>query len=255
MAQILAIHSFRGGTGKSNLSANLAVALALQGKRVAVFDTDLASPGVHVLFGFSPEPGQATLNDHLQGDTAIEHCAHDVTPTPVKQAHGRLWLVPAAMDSDRIARLLREGYQVEKLNDALFSLSEKLHLDLVIIDTHPGINEETLLSTAIADCLLMVMRPDTQDYLGTAVAIEVAERLDVPAIRLVVNKLPAHFDPEQVRERVASSYNVPIGALLPLSDDLLTLASSGLAILVYPNHPWSERVRALAADLNASELA
>ena len=254
MAQILAIHSFRGGTGKSNLTANLATALALQGKRVAVIDTDLASPGVHVLFGFTPDPGQPTLNDYLQGDVPIVKCAHEVTPEPVKKAHGHIWLVPASMDSDRIARLLREGYQVEKLNDALFSLSESLHLDLLLIDTHPGINEETLLSTAIADCLLVVMRPDSQDYLGTAVAIEVAERLDVPAIRMVVNKLPQHFDTEQVRERVASSYGVPIGALLPLSEDLLTLASGGLAVLSYPTHPWSEQVRGLASELLDSVL-
>jgi len=254
MAHILAIHSFRGGTGKSNLTANLAVSLALQGKRVAVFDTDLASPGIHVLFGFTPAAGQCTLNDHLQADAPIVDCAHDVTPEQVKQAHGRIWLVPASMDSDRIARLLREGYQVEKLNDALFTLTEKLNLDLVLIDTHPGINEETLLSTAITDCLLMVMRPDSQDYLGTAVAIEVAERLDVPAIRMVVNKLPSHFDPEQVRERVASSYDVPIGALLPLSEDLLTLASGGLAVLMFPNHPWSEGVSHLARELAETVL-
>jgi septum site-determining protein MinD len=246
MAQILAVHSFRGGTGKSNLTANLATALAMKGKKIAVFDTDLASPGIHVLFGFSPAPDQSTLNDHLQDDVPIINCAHDVTPDQVRHAHGRIWLVPGAMDSDRIARLLREGYEVEKLNDAIFSLSDKLSLDLVLIDTHPGINEETLLSTAIADCLLMVMRPDSQDYLGTAVAIEVAERLDVPAIRMVVNKLPTHLDHEQVAERVLANYDVPVGAVLPLSEDLLTLASSGLAVLSYPNHAWSNNVRVLA---------
>lgn len=249
VAHILAIHSFRGGTGKSNLTANLAVALALRGKRVAIFDTDLASPGVHVLYGFSPAPGQCTLNDHLQADARIVDCAHDVTPEQVSRAHGRIWLVPAAMEGDRIARLLREGYQVEKLNDAFFEIGEKLNLDVVLVDTHPGINEETLLSAAIADCLLMVMRPDSQDYLGTAVAIEVAERLEVPAVRMVVNKLPAHFDAEQVRERVATRYGVPIAALLPLSDDLLTLASGGLAVLTFPSHPWSEQVIALADGL------
>ena len=254
MAKVLAVHSFRGGTGKSNLSANLAVALGLQGRRVAVIDTDLASPGIHVLFGFSPEDGQATLNDHLQGDAPIMKCAHEVTPPDVKRAHGHIWLVPAAMEADRIARLLREGYKVERLNDALYQLAEQLKIDVVIVDTHPGINEETLLTTAISDCLLMVMRPDTQDYLGTAVAIEVAERLDVPAIRLVVNKLPPHFDREQVRQRVVDSYGVPIGAILPLSEDLLSLASGGLAILAFPDHQWSQQVVSLAADLNESVL-
>ena len=254
MAKVLAVHSFRGGTGKSNLSANLAVALGLQGRRVAVIDTDLASPGIHVLFGFSPEDGQATLNDHLQGDTPILKCAHEVTPPDVKRAHGHIWLVPAAMEADRIARLLREGYKVEHLNDALYQLAEQLKIDVVIVDTHPGINEETLLTTAISDCLLMVMRPDTQDYLGTAVAIEVAERLDVPAIRLVVNKLPNHFDREQVRQRVVDSYGVPIGAILPLSEDLLSLASGGLAVLAFPDHQWSQQVLSLAADLSDSVL-
>lgn len=251
MAQILAVHSFRGGTGKSNLSANLAAALALEGRRVAIFDTDLASPGVHVLFGFRPEAGQFTLNDYLQNDVPIRSCAHEVTPAPVKQAKGKIWLVPASLESDRIARLLREGYQVERLNDALFALSDELDLDVVIIDTHPGINEETLLSTAISDCLVMVMRPDSQDYLGTAVAIEVAERLDVPAVRMVVNKLPESCDPAQVAERVSMSYGVPIGALLPLSQDLLSLASGGLALLDYPSHDWSLGVRDLARDLSA----
>ena len=254
MAKVLAVHSFRGGTGKSNLSANLAVALGLQGRRVAVIDTDLASPGIHVLFGFSPEDGQANLNDHLQGDAPIMKCAHEVTPPDVKRAHGHIWLVPAAMEADRIARLLREGYKVERLNDALYQLAEQLKIDVVIVDTHPGINEETLLTTAISDCLLMVMRPDTQDYLGTAVAIEVAERLDVPAIRLVVNKLPPHFDREQVRQRVVDSYGVPIGAILPLSEDLLSLASGGLAVLAFPDHQWSQQVVSLAADLSESVL-
>ncbi|MEY2645273.1 MAG: hypothetical protein RLZZ611_1922 [Cyanobacteriota bacterium] len=254
MVKILAIHSFRGGTGKSNLSANLATVLAMGGRRVAIVDTDLASPGVHVLFGFSPSADQQTLNDHLEAGVPICRCAHEVTPAEVKQARGHVWLVPAAMNSDRIARLLREGYEVEKLNDALFELAEVLKLDVIVVDTHPGINEETLLSTAIADCLMMVMRPDGQDYLGTAVAVEVAQRLDVPAIRMVINKLPSYFDAQQVRERVSSSYQVPIGALLPLCDELLTLASGDLAVLRFADHPWSAGVQQLAHDLVASVL-
>ncbi len=51
MRQIVSIHSYRGGTGKSNLTANLATAVALTGKRVGVVDTDIQSPGIHVLFG------------------------------------------------------------------------------------------------------------------------------------------------------------------------------------------------------------
>ena len=49
MPQIISIHSFRGGTGKSNTAANLAAMLAQAGKRVCVIDTDIQPPGIHVL--------------------------------------------------------------------------------------------------------------------------------------------------------------------------------------------------------------
>lgn len=249
MTKLLSIHSFRGGTGKSNLSANLAAAFAQQGLKVGVFDTDLASPGIHILFGFEPKPGAPTLNDHLLGAVPIEDCCYEIKIPELRRSGGRLWLVPASLEGDRIARLLREGYKVERLNDAFFELANRKALDLLIVDTHPGINEETLLSTAISDCLVLVMRPDSQDYLGTAVALEVAERLDVPQARLVVNKLPSFFDADQVRERVAQAYGIPLGALLPLSDDLLSIASGALALVQCPDHPWSQGVRALAASL------
>jgi MinD-like ATPase involved in chromosome partitioning or flagellar assembly len=51
MGQIVSVHSSRGSTGKSNLTANLAATTASQGKRVGIVDTDIQSPGIHVLFG------------------------------------------------------------------------------------------------------------------------------------------------------------------------------------------------------------
>jgi MinD-like ATPase involved in chromosome partitioning or flagellar assembly len=95
----------------------------------------------------------------------------------------------------------------------------------------------------------MGMRPDSQDYLGTAVAIVVAHQLEVPRILLVVNKVPEGLNPDKVRERVMASYGVPVGAILPLSEDLLLIASGGLAISQFPGHPWSMGVHHLADQL------
>ncbi|MHC5725535.1 MAG: P-loop NTPase, partial [Nostoc sp.] len=55
MSQIVSVHSFRGGTGKSNLTANIGATIALHGKRVGIVDTDIQSPGIHVLFGLDEE--------------------------------------------------------------------------------------------------------------------------------------------------------------------------------------------------------
>ncbi len=65
MTEIVSIHSFRGGTGKSNLTANLAATLASQGQRVAIIDTDVQSPGIHALFGLEGDQITHSLNDFL----------------------------------------------------------------------------------------------------------------------------------------------------------------------------------------------
>src|SRR5437764_11354338 len=79
MSTIVSIHSYRGGTGKSNLTANLASSLVQQGRRVAVVDSDIQSPGLHVLFGMDPQQMDLTLNAYLHARCSIEQAAYDVT--------------------------------------------------------------------------------------------------------------------------------------------------------------------------------
>src|SRR4051794_16525494 len=79
MAKVISVHSYRGGTGKSNISANLAAIISRQGYRVGVVDTDVQSPGIHVLFGFDERKIARPLNDYLWGQCAIQDTAHDVS--------------------------------------------------------------------------------------------------------------------------------------------------------------------------------
>src|SRR5512139_1159311 len=110
MSKIVSVHSFRGGTGKSNTTANLAALLAMQGKRVGVVDTDIASPGIHVLFGLDEEKRVHSLNDYLWGKCAIQETAYDVTANLGNDIPGKVFLVPSCIRAGEIARFLREGY-------------------------------------------------------------------------------------------------------------------------------------------------
>ncbi|MFM8772990.1 MAG: MinD/ParA family protein, partial [Actinomycetota bacterium] len=197
MTTVISIHSFRGGTGKSNTSSNLAAQLAARGNRVAVIDTDIQSPGIHVLFGFSDDLDN-TLNDYLWGKIPIKDAAHDVTSVVAGSTTvapgGALYLVPSSMKAGDIARVLREGYDVGTLNDGFRDLARDLQLDYLLLDTHPGLTEETLLSITLSDVLLLILRPDRQDFQGTAVTVDVARKLSVPALFLVVNKVPRGVD-------------------------------------------------------------
>ena len=79
MTKIISVHSYRGGTGKSNLVANLATNLALQGKRVASIDIDIQSPGIHILFELDERQIKHTLNDYLWGRCSVAETAYDVS--------------------------------------------------------------------------------------------------------------------------------------------------------------------------------
>jgi len=249
MATIVSIHSFRGGTGKSNTAANLAALLALDGQRVAVIDTDIQSPGIHVLFGLEEDNLAHSLNDYLWGKCEIRQTAYDVTPTLGEAVAGRIFLVPSSIKAGEISRVLREGYDVGLLNEGFRGLIDALALDTLIIDTHPGLNEETLLSIAVSDVLLVVMRPDLQDYQGTGVTVEVARKLNVPRLMIVVNKAPESFPLDEIRARVEKTYQAEVAGVLPHSDELMTLASAGIFACRYPEHPVTAIYKRVAARL------
>jgi MinD-like ATPase involved in chromosome partitioning or flagellar assembly len=252
MSQIISIHSFRGGTGKSNTTANLAALLAMEGRRVGVIDTDIQSPGIHILFGLQEDDMSHSLNDYLWGRCDIEQAALDVTSRVGADIKGRIFLIPSSLKAGEIARVLREGYDVSLLNDGFRELVEKLELDELMIDTHPGLNEETLLSIAISDVLAIIMRPDQQDYQGTGVTVDVARKLEVPHMVLIVNKVPAVFDLDEVKEEVEETYGCEVAAVLPHSEEMMILASAGIFVLQYPEHPITANLKQALARLVSS---
>lgn len=249
MASMIAIHSFRGGTGKSNSCANIAAVLAQEGRRVAVVDADIQSPGVHVIFGVDSAGATHSLNDYLWGRCDIAEAAQDVTPSLNGTAAGKIFLIPSSIDPNQIARVIRDGYDVGLLNDGFRALVADLSLDALIIDTHPGLNEETLLSIAMSDALAIILRPDQQDYEGTNVTVRVARKLEVPRMTLVVNKTPCTFDTEDVRTQVETAYDCGVAAVLPHADEMMTLSSREIFLLRYPHHPISDLYRTVAHTL------
>jgi MinD-like ATPase involved in chromosome partitioning or flagellar assembly len=249
MSKIISIHSFRGGTGKSNTTANVTALLAASGLRIGVIDTDLQSPGIHVLFGVDEEKLTPSLNDYLWGKCEIEEAAQDVTPLLGVPISGQIFLVPASMKPGEITRIVNQGYDPGLLSDGFHRLLDELKLDILMVDTHPGLNEETLLSIAVSDALAIIMRPDKQDFQGTSVTVDVARRLDIGRMVLVVNKVPTAFNMADVKTQVESQYNCDVAAVLPHSDEMMTLASSGIFVLRYPNHPITASLKQVAKML------
>jgi MinD-like ATPase involved in chromosome partitioning or flagellar assembly len=251
MANIVSIHSFRGGTGKSNTTANIAAVLAARGRRVGVIDTDIQSPGIHILFGLSGDEITSALNDYLWGGCEIGEAVRDVTPQSDGGAGGRIFLIPSSTKPGEISRALREGYDAQRLTQGLRRLVDELALDALLIDTHPGLHEETLLSLVISNTLLIVMRPDQQDYEGTGITVRVAQGLEVPQMMLLVNKTPESLDAEIVKAKVEAAYGCEVVTVMPHSDELMTLASGGIFVIRFPDHPLTALYETVADSVSA----
>lgn len=246
MSRIISVHSYRGGTGKSNTTANLATIMALKGLRVGVVDTDIQSPGIHAIFGLEDTSFEYSLNDYLWGNCDISDASYDVTDQLNHDIPGRIFLIPSSLKPGEIARVLREGYDVGLLDSGFQELIDDRDLDILLIDTHPGLNEETLLSIAISDNVILILRPDSQDYQGTSVTVEVARKLDVHGLVLVLNKVPDVFDFDQITHTVESTYHAEVAALIPHSDEMMILGSSGIFVLAHPDNVVTQALNKLA---------
>ena len=200
MSKIVSIHSFARGAGKTTLVADLAVLLAAAGKRVGVVDTDLAVPSLHSRFGVEPASPQFTLNDFLLGQCLIRQAAVELTDQIDGSLPGAVFFVPASADASDIVHVLRHGFDVTLLAAALQALIAEFQLDVLLVDTQVGLNEASLACFAISEALLVVLRLDKEDYLGTGVVVDVAQQLAVPTIQLIVNLAPPEYPEDQVKD-------------------------------------------------------
>jgi MinD-like ATPase involved in chromosome partitioning or flagellar assembly len=249
MTQIISIHSYRGGTGKSNLTANLATLMALQGKRIVVIDTDIQSPGIHNIFDVDQNEIKYTLNDYLWGKIKLKDAVYDVTQAAGVKEKGQIFLVPASINPDEIAHVLSEGYNVSLLNEGVKELIKDFNLDYVFLDTHPGLNKEIFLSIAISHVLIIVLRPDRQDFQGTAVLVDIARQLMIPKMMLAINKVSKQIDFEDLKTQVINTYQTEVGGIFPSSEEMLLLGSNGIFCQEYPQHLWTKELLKLAKKI------
>jgi MinD-like ATPase involved in chromosome partitioning or flagellar assembly len=259
MVERIVFHSARSGAGKSMLVANTAALLAARGRQVGVIDANLQEGGLSLFFGLPEALIGDTLNDFLLERCDGRTAAYDVTPSlaalpgrATTRPGGRILLLPASPRPRDLAAVVQTGFQIERMTDDLIDLAETLRLDTLIIDTHAGLQDETLLAQlafAVAQTLALSLHLDQNDYQGTGVTIDVARTLKVPRIVLIANQVAALFDPANVKRELEQTYGEEVAALLPYSAELAALGSAGLFVLRYPDHPVTQLFERLADAL------
>jgi len=246
MNNIVTIHSFRQSVGKSTLTANLAALLALQGRRVGLVDTDFQGASAHLFYGLTDTEMRATFNDYLWKKSEALKMAHDVTTRLGTPTDGKLYLVPASTQVPDIIKMLRTTMSIERYTEALNILGKELALDILLVDTRAGLSENTLMAIAVSNSLLLVLHPDPQDFQGTAVTVDVARKLAVPSIQLVLNDSSESLNAAEVSQQLEQSYHCGGGFVLSHTEELAALASSQPFVLAYPDHPLTAKIKEIA---------
>ncbi len=248
MTLTIAVHSYRGGTGKSTTTSNTAVLLAAMGHTVVTIDLDLTSPGLHVIYGVAQKNLPYTLNDFLFNQCTLKDIVVDVTQH-LGIPRGKLYFIGASMKPEEIAKLMQKGYNETVFRQTAHALGKEFGADVVIFDTHPGLTEDTLMSVLSSDVSLVIMRLDRQDISGTYLLLQILRKFKKVSY-VLLNMVPPNLASNpSLPEELAQTLGAPILGVIPFYDEVLAHRSKGVFSLHHPSHPYTVQVLNVAKTI------
>ena len=238
--KIIAIHSGKGGVGKSTVAANLAIALARQGKHVGLLDADIHGPSMPKMFHTEDCRPVSVEED---GRTLIE---------PIEQYGVKMLSIGFFVDPAS-AVVWRGGMA----SNAIKQLIEDAHwgeLDYFLIDLPPGTSDIhlTLVSLLRLTGAIVVTTPQPVALVDARKGVDMFrnEKIDVPVLGIIENM--AWFTPAELPQnryyifghdggkRLAEELNVPLLGQIPIVQSIREAGDEGEPIAMQAGHPAAE---------------
>ena len=243
VAHLVAIASGKGGVGKSTVSANLACALAAEGRRVGLLDADVYGPSQPRMMGISGRPSSP------DGKTILPLRNHGVTMMSI-----------GLLSNDDQAVVWRGPMLIGALQQMLMQVQWGA-LDVLLVDLPPGTGDVamTLAQKAAVDGAIIVSTPQDVALLDARKGVDMFTQLKVPILGLIEN-MSTHVCSNCGHEEhifghggvaaEAEKLGAPLLGELPLDIDIRTTSDSGAPIVVAkPDSPQARTFRRIARDL------
>jgi ATP-binding protein involved in chromosome partitioning len=243
--RIIAIASGKGGVGKSTVSANIACALAAEGRRVGLLDADVYGPSQPRMLGVSGRPASP------DGKTILPMRNFGVTMMSIglmtNEDQAVVWRGPMLM-----------GALQQMMTQVQWGA-----LDVLIVDLPPGTGDVqmTLAQKAHVDGAIVVSTPQDVALLDARKGIDMFKQLGTPILGMIEN-MSTHICSNCGHEEhvfghggvaaEAEKTGVPLLAEIPLHLDIRKAADGGAPIVVSkPDSPQAAAFRSLAKQLIA----
>jgi len=236
VGEAIVITSGKGGVGKTTTSANIGTALALQGKRVCLVDTDIGLRNLDVVMGLENRIIY-DLVDVIQGRCKIHQAL-----VKDKRFEDKLYLLPAAQTTDKTAV---EPEQMKELIDGL-----KQDYDYVIIDCPAGIEQGYKNAIAGADKAIVVTTPETsavRDADRIIGLLEKEEAIEPP--KLIINRIRSHMLESKGMmdiDEVTTHLSIDLIGIVADDDEVIKASNHGNPIALNPDNKASIAYRNIA---------
>src|SRR5712691_9193982 len=234
-SRVITITSGKGGVGKTTTTANLGTALAMQGKRVAVVDSDIVFLNLDAIMGLENRIIY-DLVDVVEGQCRLRQALIRDKRLP------ELYLLPAAQTRDKNAV---NSVQMEQLCQQL-----RHEFEFVIIDSPAGIEQGFRNAIVGADEIIIVTNPEMASVRDADRIIGLVEAAGKPEPRLILNRLR----PEMVRRGdmmdvadVLEVLGVDLLGIIPEDETIIVATNKGEPIV------YDRRTKAGRAYLNAAQ--
>ena len=230
MAKTIGVLSLKGGVGKTSAVVALGDALSNFGKKVLLVDANFSAPNLGIHFNIiDPE---TTLHDVLSKKANISQAIYKLGEN--------LHLIPSGVFANNQINPM-------KLRDNLKYL--KKSYDVILIDSSPALNEETLAAMYASDELLVVTTPDYPTMATTLKAVKMAKERGTPISGLIINQVHGK-DFEIPIKDIEKTIDVPVMAVIPYDINVLKSVSDFIPSTSFkPNSKGSIEYKKLAATL------
>ncbi|MDH7477664.1 MAG: MinD/ParA family protein [Candidatus Bathyarchaeota archaeon] len=255
MGRIIAVHSYKGGTGKTLLSLNLAATLTKRGKKVCLLDLDFRAPSLSTILKI--EKAEGWLNDYLNGTCGIEKVLINLSDKFQNKGEFFVGLANPATEAIREISAKDRKWEMRALGRLLAlrnSLLNDKGFDYLIFDTSPGLQYSSINAIVGADLVIVATTLDRSDVDGTRRMLGELYDLFEKKTEIVLNK--ALFDVssktkrDEVQTKIQEMYNAPLLGVIPCFCDVLRAEGNIIFVYEKPEHPLTKILDEIADKID-----